>query len=235
MSLLVSETFSGWTDGMGVLRSRIVIFERIRNIPYSLITDPLLQDPEQAPELLLVRGRGSCTPKHYLLAEMYKKLNLPVIFSVFPFLWNNPDIRYPSRLRELAVHLPVCYHITCRVRIGARWVLVDATWDPPLEKAGFPVNMQWDGYSDTQCAVRPLKSAVRTAFCRTLVNEPLQSGSVAEIPALDGEENFSDAKDSYVHRRTRASFPNSEDYSRIAEFYRELDVWLETLRKTGNG
>jgi len=35
------------------------------------------------------------------------------------------------------------------------WIYVDATWDPKLEKAGFPVAKNWDGKSNTKFAVPP--------------------------------------------------------------------------------
>ncbi len=111
-----------------------------------------MPDPKTSPEQLLKAGKGSCGPKHYLLAEMYRKLNLSVVFATIAFSWNDPDLRYPSELRKQAVRLPAAYHLACRVQIGCRWILVDATWDLPLGRAGFPVNDHWDGYSEMRCA-----------------------------------------------------------------------------------
>ena len=120
---------------------------------------------------------------------MYRRLGVDVVFATFPFLWNDPDVRYPPHLRTLATGLPVAYHLACRVRINNRWVLVDATWDRPLKRAGFPVNEHWDGRADTLCAVKPLRSAIRTAFCRTATNEPCRTGRDAEYNPLDGERD----------------------------------------------
>ncbi len=61
-----------------------------------------MTDPRTAPERMLDLGRGYCGPKHYLLAEMYRRLGYDVVFATFPFLWNDPDIRYPEDLRQLA-------------------------------------------------------------------------------------------------------------------------------------
>ncbi len=183
-------------------------------------------------EWILVAGRGSCIPKHYLLADIYRQLGFEVVFATFPFLWNNPDLRYPPELRKLATSLPVAYHLACRVRIDNRWVLVDATWDPLLARGGFPVNEDWDGRSDTRCAVKPLQSAIRTAFCRTATNEPCRNNQDAEYNPLDGEQDHPDSGDraQYYHGMTEIRTP--DEIERIRKFYQEFDVWLGEIRKT---
>lgn len=103
---------------------------------------------------------------------MYRKLNLCVVFATITFSWNDPDLLYPSELRKQAVRLPAAYHLACRVQIGCRWILVDATWDLPLGGAGFKVNEHWDGYSEMRFGVKPFNSLVKTAFCPNLKNEP---------------------------------------------------------------
>jgi len=62
MVSLVNTTFLEWTDGPDVPRSRISIFEHIRDIPYSLAFP--ISDPKTAPEQILMLGKGSCRPKH---------------------------------------------------------------------------------------------------------------------------------------------------------------------------
>ncbi len=56
--------------------------------------------------------------------------------------------------------MPIGYHLACRAYINGKWILVDATWDIPLSKAGFPVNESWDGISNTLNAVKPLEGIV---------------------------------------------------------------------------
>ncbi len=235
MPSLVSRCFSEWTEGLDIHQSMISIFYHIRDIPYSIVSGPRFHDPVQAGERLLETGRGSCAPKHYLLSEMYKRLNVPVVFATFPFLWNDPKIRYPPELRDLADGLLVAYHLACRVQIGCRWVLVDATWDPPLGNVGFPVNEHWDGYADTRCAVTPLQSPVRTAFCRTLKNEPCREPAEAELSPVNGEKDHWEAEDREQFYRERTGRRTPEDLERAARFYRELDAWLERIRKLGPG
>ena len=168
MPSAVDKKFHEWTKSLDTHDSMISIFEHIRNIPYSLsvpVTDSITSS-----EQVLIAGKGSCGPKHYLLAEMFRKLNMSVVYATIAFSWNDPDLRYPPGLRELAVNLPVAYHLACRVQVGCRWILVDATWDPPLAKAGFPVNDHWDGYSETRCAVKPLTLQVQPPINNTTKN-----------------------------------------------------------------
>ena len=116
MSSLVNAKFSEWTHGLDTRQSMIAIFGHIRDIPYSL--EVPMTDPATAPEQMLRLGKGSCGPKHFLLAEMYKKMGLNVVFATIAFLWSDRDLHYPPKLRALAARLPVAHHIACRVQIG---------------------------------------------------------------------------------------------------------------------
>lgn len=228
MSTLVDASFREWTLGLDPRGSRISVFEHIRDIPYSLSVR--MTGPDTAPEQILSAGKGYCGPKHYLLAAMFRRLGLEVVFATFPFLWNDPDLRYPPDLRALAAAVPVAYHLACRVRINGKWVLVDATWDPALEKGGFPVNRHWDGFSETRCAVKPLRSAVRTAYCRTATNEPCRDIRARELNALDGEQNLEDAAGHHRYYLQKTRMRTPEDRSRISRFYPAFEEWLEALR-----
>jgi hypothetical protein len=189
-----------------------------------------MTDPATAPEQILNLGKGYCAPKHYLLAEMCRRLGYEVVFATFAFLWNDPDLSYPPGLRRLAAGLPVAHHLACRVRIDSRWFLVDATWDPPLARGGFPVNMHWDGHSDTLCAVKPLQSAVRTAFCRTAANEPFRTSNEKELRPCEGEENHADPEARERYYRDRVGKRTPDEIQKVHRFNREFDSWLETLR-----
>jgi hypothetical protein len=232
MQSLVNKAFREWTTGLNPDQARISIFEHIRDIPYSLAPHPGMHNPEEAPEVLLSLGRGSCAPKHHLLAVMYRNLGLEIVYATFAFSWNDPSIAYPPELRVLAGRVPVSYHLTCRARIRNRWVLVDATWDPPLSRVGFPVNEHWDGFADTKCAVRPLSSPVRTAYCRTLKNEPYRDPSEPVCNPLDREQDHGDAGDQDRFYRKRVTLRTPEERNLTSIFYQELDIWMETVRQS---
>jgi hypothetical protein len=225
----VDRAFREWTSGLDPTSSRIAIFQQIRDIPYSL---NVRKNPGGTPaERILLCGRGSCGPKHYLLAEMYRHLGLEVAYATFPFLWDDPGLLYPPDLRRLATGLPVAYHLACRVRIDNRWVLVDATWDRGLKKGGFPINEHWDGRADTRCAVKPLKSAVRTAFCRTATNEPCRQEEDSLFRPLDGEEDHGDEDDQVRYYRQKTGIRSPGEIGRIQQFYPAFDAWLEQVRQ----
>lgn len=152
MAWIASEEFNRWTRGRSALEARVGIYEKIRDIPYAVV--PELIDPERYVEILKV-GRGSCTPKHFLLCDMYQRLGMTVLYAGYPFRWDEVEVDYPPRLRKLARGLPESYHLACKVDIDGNLVLVDATADLALETIGLPVNKEWDGVSDTQLPIGP--------------------------------------------------------------------------------
>ncbi|HUW86084.1 MAG TPA: hypothetical protein VMV55_04315 [Methanoregula sp.] len=228
MTSLVKDAFSEWTHGLDTRGSMISIFEHIRDIPYS--PGIPVSDPKTSMEQFLVAGKGSCAPKHYLLAEMFRRLNLSVVYATIAFSWNDPDLHYPPGLRKQAIALPIAHHLACRVQIGCRWILVDATWDRPLAKGGFPINDHWDGYSEMKWAVKPLKFPVRTAFCSELKNEPCREKGEAELCPVDGEKDHWDGEDQVRYYREKVAVRTPDQVKRMAQFYREFDEWLADVR-----
>jgi hypothetical protein len=152
---VIDEKFNEWTKGLNPLQARVNIFRNIRDIPYAVV--PSIMDYHRYTDILRV-GKGSCSPKHFLLREMFRRLDLPVLFVVYPHRWDEIAKimgEYSIRLEEMALALPVSRHIACKVEIDDKLVLVDATLDLPLLKAGFTVNADWDGKSDTMLPVTP--------------------------------------------------------------------------------
>ncbi len=152
MARLVEQKFREWTQDKNAVEARVSIYQRIRDIPYALI--PELVDAERYVEILKL-GKGSCTPKHFLLCDMYQRLGMLVLYVVYPFRWDDVEIDYPPRLRRLAEELPTSHHLACRVDIDGELVLVDATLDPALARLGLPVNKEWDGVSNTLLPMNP--------------------------------------------------------------------------------
>lgn len=149
------KTFDEWTAGLNSPEDRISVFEKIRDIPYGLVPKP--KDPLARPAGMLEKNRGSCSPKHFLLGMFFERLGIPVQYASCRFLWSDLKLPYPEHLKEMLPGLPFEYHLICRAFINNRWILLDATWDPPLAKGGFLVNKKWDGVSDTQNAISSLK------------------------------------------------------------------------------
>jgi transglutaminase-like putative cysteine protease len=200
MTDIVSEKFLEWIAGLDPLESRIRIFQNIRNIPYAVI--PELIDHNKGPSGLLFCRKGSCSPKHFLLGEMFRRLGIPVKYASFPFRWSGLDVRYPSGLKEIVAGLPADHHLACKVFVGNRWVLIDATWDLPLRKAGFPVTVDWDGFGDTVLGVVPLEEQLH------------------HTPA-----------ERTVYLNSKEAFYTGKEKAEYGKFIEEFNRWLEEIRQ----
>jgi hypothetical protein len=198
---IVQKAFAEWTKGLSGRDARISIFDHIRDIPYAVI--PEIRNPVDGPQGLLEGMKGSCTPKHFLLGRMFEMLRIPIKYVSYPFSWNAKSVAYPLELRKLAEVLPIEYHLACKARIENKWVVVDATWDRPLARVGFPVNESWDGVNDTKLAVDALDE---------IVHESVQE-----------RVNFVQA---------RKSSWTADDNNRTDRFISALNNWLETVRRS---
>jgi len=154
---IVEHKFNEWTKGKNLKDARIGIYEGIRDVPYAVI--PELIDPENYINILRFNS-GSCTPKHFLLCNMYERLGISVLYAVYPFRWDELEIDYPPNLKKLAEAMPTNYHLACKVDIDGKLVLVDGTVDMALEKLGLPVNKDWDGFSNTLLPIKPLDEQI---------------------------------------------------------------------------
>ena len=148
---LLNEKFSQWTKSLSARSARISIYQHIRDIPYAIISE--LRDPKTGPSGLITMNRGSCVPKHFLMYLMMEELGLAVKYVSYLFEWNDPGIKFPSVVKKVVKNMPITAHLALKVNIDGKWILVDATYDLPLKKAGFPVNESWDGVTDTKNAV----------------------------------------------------------------------------------
>ncbi len=152
---IIDAKFREWVGDKDPVQARIAVFEHVRDIPYAIV--PELIDAERYIDILKL-NKGSCTPKHFLLGEMFQRLGLLVLFAVYPFCWaERSDIldNYPVKLRRMAKRRPMGHHLAAKIEIDGRFVLVDATLDSPLAKLGLPVNLKWDGFSDTLLPMTP--------------------------------------------------------------------------------
>jgi len=149
---IIEKKFGEWTAGKNQIEARIAIFYGVRDIPYAVV--PGLNDTSNYINMLKL-NRGSCTPKHFLLCSLFQKLGLEVLYVVYHYRWGAFNDLYPAELRGLAKEMPTGNHLACKVDIGGKLILVDATLDPALGKVGLPVNYVWDGVSDTSLPVVP--------------------------------------------------------------------------------
>ena len=197
---LIDGKFSEWTKGLDPKAARIALFNKVRDIPYMII--PELRDPAVGTSGIIEKGCGSCVPKHWLLAELFKKLWLKIKYATYPFYWHEGRlIKYPFDLKLLMKDLPVTNHLALKAEISCKWVLVDTTYDLALKKVGFPVNENWDGSRPTLNAVHPLKEILHD--------------TVEERVRYDAE-----ARSLYTGKEKAA----------MAEFVPKLNAWFQSLR-----
>jgi len=146
---IVTETFAHWTRGCDPMQSRIALFEHVRDIPYCY---PATRDPA---ELLRV-GRGSCSGKHYLLGELFRRLTVPVRHMICTHRFNESPLVFPEPMQEiLRKNEIVDFHDYLQIEVDGEWIDVDATWERGLREFGFPVNEDWDGKSAMLLSVVP--------------------------------------------------------------------------------
>lgn len=138
---IIRQTFDEWTRGCDPLRARVVLFERVRDLPYSY---PSSRDPLT----VLQQGRGSCSGKHYLLGEMFRLLGLHVRHMICTHRFNESPLPFPPPMQEmLRKNEIVDLHDYVQIAVNDGWVDIDATWERGLREFGFPVNEDWDGRS----------------------------------------------------------------------------------------
>jgi len=199
MKAIILKKFEELTKSSTPVEARIKIFEYIRDIPYYLV--PQIGDPSEWAASIIEAHKGSCSPKHYLMGILFAKCGIKVKYATYSFKWDNQAVKYPDELKKLARDCPVGYHVACKADIDKRWVLVDATWDRALIKAGFPVNMNWDGISDTKNAVISFEETIHES--------------------LQGRLDFVKDKRKMISEKQAAAY---------VQFIQKLNAWLEGLR-----
>src|ERR1700687_3895812 len=154
MGDILRETFEEWTRGRDPMQARIVLFEHVRDIPY---TYPASREPIE----VLQRGCGSCSGKHYLLADLYRLLGLQVRHMICTHRFNESPLVFPPPMQELLRKNEIVdLHDYLQIAIDDEWIDVDATWERGLREFGFPVNEEWDGKRAMLLSVVPEDFAV---------------------------------------------------------------------------
>ena len=112
------------------------------------------------PRRLWRSGRGTCSGKHYLLADIFRELGLEarVIMCTHRFTADNTR-HFPAELRALVAEGPVPdVHTYLRVKTAAGWAVVDATWPGSAGPLGMPVNREFTPDSDMTIACDPIET-----------------------------------------------------------------------------
>ena len=128
-------------------------FALVRDMPYRRASS-------RRPEAIVEEWRGTCSGKHYLLADIFRELGLEarVIMCTHRFTAENTR-HFPAELRALVAEGPVPdVHTYLRVKTAAGWAVVDATWPGSAGPLGMPVNREFAPDSDMTIACDPIKT-----------------------------------------------------------------------------
>jgi len=128
---------------MSKIKKIIELYNKVQKIPYYCLR-------ERDPDLLLKKNKGSCSEKHLFLGKEFEKLGVPVKYLLIRFDWN--DLPIPKEIIQKKKNGSAGWHLALKIKPERKWIYVDATWDPKLEKAGFPITKNWDGKSNTKFA-----------------------------------------------------------------------------------
>ena len=128
-------------------------FALVRDMPYRRASS-------RKPEAIIEEWRGTCSGKHYLLADIFRELGLEtrVIMCTHQFTPENTG-HFPPELRELVAEGPVPdVHTYLRVKTAEGWMVVDATWPSSAGPLGMTVNREFAPGSDMTIACDPIET-----------------------------------------------------------------------------
>ena len=128
-------------------------FALVRDMPYRRASS-------RRPQAIVEEWRGTCSGKHYLLADIFRELGLgaKVIMCTHRFTTDNTG-HFPAELRALVAQAPVPdVHTYLRVNTPAGWMVVDATWPSSAGPLGMPVNREFRPGGDMTIACEPIET-----------------------------------------------------------------------------
>ena len=139
------------SDGESLSAERA--FALVRDMPYRRASS-------RRPEAIVEEWRGTCSGKHYLLADIFRELGLEsrVIMCTHRFTPEN-TWNFPPELRNLVEVGPVPdVHTYLRVKTTEGWMVVDATWPTSAGPLGMTVNAELKSGRDMTIACDPIET-----------------------------------------------------------------------------
>lgn len=128
-------------------------FALVRDMPYRRASS-------RRPEAIVEEWRGTCSGKHYLLADIFREMGLEsrVIMCTHRFTPENTE-HFPPELRELVAEGPVPdVHTYLRVKTAQGWMVVDATWPTSAGPLGMTVNREFTAGKDMTIGCDPIET-----------------------------------------------------------------------------
>ena len=125
------------------MKNKLVqLFEQVQKIPYRVCKFDKNLINSKLPY-------GDCRHKSELLYNLLIKEKYEVKRLKVEFDWT--DLPIPADILAILKESGTIFsHDSLSVKINNKWVKVDCTWNPELEKKGFPITKNWNGKSDTK-------------------------------------------------------------------------------------
>jgi hypothetical protein len=145
----IAAALAEWTRGCSRDAARIALFEHVRDLPYRY---PASRNPVE----VLQQRAGSCSGKHYLLGELFRRQGIPVRHMVCTHRFNDSPVPFPERMQDLLRKNDIVdVHDYLQICVNGTWIDVDATWPLALRDFGLPTTDEWDGRSPMVLSVIP--------------------------------------------------------------------------------
>jgi transglutaminase-like putative cysteine protease len=145
----IRAAYEEWTRGRDAVAARVALFERVRDLSYQY---PASRNPIE----VLQRGGGSCSGKHYLLGELFRRQGLPVRHMMCTHRFNDSPLPFPGHMQDLLRKNEILdVHDYLQISVDGEWIDIDATWPLGLRDFGLPATDDWDGKSPMVLTVIP--------------------------------------------------------------------------------
>jgi len=129
----------------------IILFEKARDIPYGDIGS---RDPKD----VYNNNQGTCSGKHELLKELYNELGIKTKDYIAIHRFIDMKVNYPDAIKEILMRSDIVDpHNYFKAYLDDKWIIIDVTWDKTLKQFRFPINENWDGKTDMDICVQPIK------------------------------------------------------------------------------
>ena len=128
-------------------------FALVRDMPYRRASS-------RRPEAIVEEWQGTCSGKHYLLADIFRELGLEtqVVMVTHRFTSENTS-HFPRELRALVADGPVPdVHTYLRLSTPDGPEIVDATWPSSAAPLGMPVNREFRAGAEMTIACDPIET-----------------------------------------------------------------------------
>ena len=126
-------------------------FALVRDMPYRRASS-------RRPEAIVEEWQGTCSGKHYLLADIFRELGIDLRVMMATHRYTAASTaHFPPELRELVTEGPVPdVHTFLWVDTERGWTLVDATWPSSAGPLGMTVNREFRPGENMALACDPI-------------------------------------------------------------------------------